>query len=1016
MNSESTNKRSERLPLVNSGRHADSVRIVFPLRFPIAHNDLNFLAFANDPHVFPPGPVRRAIWQETVGKHLWAKSREEASKANAQAKASHTAVVETIEAENHRIDLSNESATRDYKRQLAKYARQLSKYEKTYTGDALLRLIDKKRQRVIARAEDERSEVQTTVRQLQGRAAIDGIHEELLVIATIGSLIATPSPFVAPIVTAIAFILFASSAARYEFFLASAVRNACSGYIDSRGTRFPFSSLILPLLLSIVPGVSFLLVLMWWHTLGEFQKGAENWYTDQFHGVRRRQRLYAFEERMRKPEAIRKLLKGAVAPTRPQAPQLQSRRSIPEPPPLVVASVPTPPADYYDKVESRQGPIVVRGSKLYDVEVVRDLARQFIFENKEVRPFFTHVGVPLPILFEQASHFLLIGASGSGKSTFMTSLMSAFLPLTKGQAAEVTARSPELSLRRPVNAHEWSRSLTHQAIVYDAKREHVPKLAALGFDPAVDMFIFDTEDSRGVAWDVATDVDDRVSIEKFVDALVPAPLSRNELSEKDAFWEQQARYLIEAVIVSFRNAAINAGRKPDWNLRDLVNAFDSKSNLKSVLRFHDTPSSISEQHLDLADTQASSVYMTASNQIKKFKSAANRWHAAQREGRTLSLKTWAKEYAHSVLVLPNTLSNPLVNLALNRALLKTLTNLTLSDEYSRVLDAEGRTHTLRRYFFFDELGYAGYLPDIERLMGEGRSFGAQVITGLQQLSQLQKTYGKEAADSIIGHHSYMALMKNGDVETVEWACKRIGRALHEYSRTATTSGESDGTTLMKQEGRNDGTTRVVQRTAMRGGSIARSNSSNKSLMQGWSRDHRRQMIHSGSHSTQESETETTSDQWQDSESAGEQDTHGTNSSESVSRIHSENSSQTVSRELREELTVFASEIMSMPNPETDGIAAAISIASGFPIWRADLTKDEVPVYYQEPQALTRVRKVVGWSDDEAVSKSTSWNQDDVKRLCLDRQPKQSGLIPNITVHQIADEGKGVSPLSDDFEF
>jgi hypothetical protein len=108
--------------------------------------------------------------------------------------------------------------------------------------------------------------------------------------------------------------------------------------------------------------------------------------------------------------------------------------------------------------------------------------------------------------------------------------------------------------------------------------------------------------------------------------------------------------------------------------------------------------------------------------------------------------------------------------------------------------------------------------------------------------------------------------------------------------------------------------------------------------------------------------------------------------------------------------------MNMPNPETDGRAAAIAIASGFPIWRADLTKDEVPAYYEHPEALDCVPNIVGWRDDEAVSKSVSWNQDDLKRLCLDGQPKQAAHIPNVAAHRVSLEPNDLLPLNDDFDF
>ena len=45
--------------------------------------------------------------------------------------------------------------------------------------------------------------------------------------------------------------------------------------------------------------------------------------------------------------------------------------------------------------------------------------------------------------------------------------------------------------RSPSSPQEFSRSLTFQAVIYNAKEENVPFLAGLGFNTSVDLIIMD---------------------------------------------------------------------------------------------------------------------------------------------------------------------------------------------------------------------------------------------------------------------------------------------------------------------------------------------------------------------------------------------------------------------------------------------------------------------------------------------------------------------------------------------
>ena len=58
----------------------------------------------------------------------------------------------------------------------------------------------------------------------------------------------------------------------------------------------------------------------------------------------------------------------------------------------------------------------------------------------------------------------------------------------------------------------------------------------------------------------------------------------------------------------------------------------------------------------------------------------------------------------------------------------------------------------RMFFVIDELPGLQKLEVISKLMAEGRKYDAAIVTGIQLVSQLYRTYGKEAGETMLGLH------------------------------------------------------------------------------------------------------------------------------------------------------------------------------------------------------------------------------------------------------------------------
>ncbi|WP_442483342.1 type IV secretion system DNA-binding domain-containing protein [Aeoliella sp. SH292] len=683
----------------------------------------------------------------------------------------------------------------------------------------------------------------------------------------------------------------------------------------------------------------------------------------------------------------------------PKPPAEPLRHPLMAMPPLPQFKTPReimPPDSCFDTTEMGDIEHVFKGSQVYGIEQVTTLARAHLFAGDKVRPHFQFGGVPFATT-GNSPHMLVVGTTGSGKTTTLLRLMSSLLPLSNAQATRLAEHLSSGTAPYPESSHQWSRSQMHQAVVYNAKSEYLKYLEAFGFDSDVDLFNLDPADPNGYAWDVAADINDYESIQKFSEQLIPKSTAASQ-DKNQEFWNGTARTVLEAIIVSFRNAARHAGEEPSWTLRDLVTAVASDDSIKHILRWHDTPVQKLHECFGLADTQTSSVMMTLRNCLSEFRLVANRWYDARNRGRAISLKKWCLEGGHSVLVLPNTLELVASYAPLNKALVKALTGLWLDDTYSIYIDENGKRQKRHRHLFIDEFGQAGQFDELERLMAEGRSYGVNVVLGLQQLSQVRKAYGEDGSETIIGLCSYLACLKSNDTRTRKWMSEHIGNCLRSYEKATFTYSTSKGITNTTSENRTDGqsegSSRSLNASSSKGtsdtvGSSVSNSIANQQSTTSASRPGERGSVttgttvthgladnssHSNNESTSEGTTTGSSHQRNTSTSKG--------TSEAVNNTTNQGTSTTT--ELRGEPAVEADEFGNFPDPETTGKCEGIYLTPTLPVFRTTLRMAQMQPEFEFPEKLDRPKVRRNDEQDQAVSRSIEWGPEDLQRLFLDK--------------------------------
>jgi len=643
---------------------------------------------------------------------------------------------------------------------------------------------------------------------------------------------------------------------------------------------------------------------------------------------------------------------------------------------------------------------VIRGAKVATLEEVRRLASHRLLSDGIEQPHFYFGGIPHGFRTSGASSILVIGGSGSGKTATIRNLMNELMPLPESIRSRyhcherLEAYPATVGLYYDSEEHgkyqhdrgnvlqHWSRSFTHQAVVYNAKNEYLSILTSLGFREEEDVIILDPADPRCYAWDVASDVNDPESIRRFAAMLIP-----DNPKSPSQFFLDKARRLVEAVVNSFRNTAIAQGKKPDWNLRDLVLAFRTNKTLRAALVLDDDSDATIASVLDVAAAQADGAYGTATQHLDNFRLVAARWHQAEKEGRKIGLSDWLKNWPNTVLVLPQTTNEESSYKPLNRALLQHMTKLVLTHEHSKTVDSDGHTQSLKRYFFFDEVGEAGHLDSLKRLLSEGREFGAHVVLGLHQISQFHESFGKEATTTILGLCQYFALLRTQCHETADWMSKRVGSWVKRYERSTFTYGKN--------------TNKTWSDTQTEGSSHGSSNS--KAIA------HSQNVGKSYSESSSPQVVTTTSTK-SSSDSLTNTNTRSLNWSQNISEAHTkggsggQSESEATAEEYKVEEAALASQFLYLPDPEDERLIGGYYVCPSLPTYQASISTDEI---FQRLPSLPEVEQQ-HWETEE-VSKLKQWDREDLRRLGLDMS---EDLPPSIT----RDADPEPRELRDDFQW
>lgn len=323
---------------------------------------------------------------------------------------------------------------------------------------------------------------------------------------------------------------------------------------------------------------------------------------------------------------------------------------------------------------------------------------------------YTLGGVPYPYGLEQ-SHTVVIGTTGSGKTTQLKSLV-----------AEMRARGDS-------------------AVIFDLTGSFIESF----YNPNTDI-VLNPSDERCPCWSVFEDCSTQAEFTSAAQALIP-----HDGGGGDPFWVQSARLLFVQMCIKLQEYGLTTNADLADNL--------IKADLK---RLHKILMDTSAAPLTSPDAAKMAMSIRA-----VFTANADALSTIPQDGEFFSIREWVlkKEKPGSILFV----SARYVDLALYKTLLTLFLDIAVN-----TLMTLPRTASLRTWYMFDELGALHRLPAIENGLQTARGFGGAMVLGLHSFARLQAVYGKEGAENMTSLVGSKLVLKTGDRKTAETCAEFIG--------------------------------------------------------------------------------------------------------------------------------------------------------------------------------------------------------------------------------------------------
>ena len=407
------------------------------------------------------------------------------------------------------------------------------------------------------------------------------------------------------------------------------------------------------------------------------------------------------------------------------------------------------------------------------------------------------------------NHFMVVGATGSGKTLTIRLLMQRVL--------------------RAIGTGK-----NHRALIYDAKQDVVSLLAGMGLDRRAAIYTLNPFDARCVCWDMQMDITEPATAFQAATLLIP-----DDKNSSQPFFVSSAQSLLYGVMLAFIMQRKNAGA--EWRFSDLVRAMQSTEQLNRLLNSNEETKPIATRFFSNKETLGN-IMSTVATKMLVYEPIAAMWDKAYDAGNRVSLTDWllspaereqawlAREkeaqdasrvarpsqsgtfprpkrplpslpkpasFENYILILGNNEKARRPLDAINRVLFQRVTELILDQGEVTKKDTDAGQER-RTWLFLDEVAEAGRLDGLSSLLAKGRSKGACVVLGFQDIDGLKEVYGENLTYALTGQCAQKAILRLESPSTAEWASKLFGSYEAIEHRSSFTYSEQNSVTIAQE--------------------------------------------------------------------------------------------------------------------------------------------------------------------------------------------------------------------------
>ncbi len=341
----------------------------------------------------------------------------------------------------------------------------------------------------------------------------------------------------------------------------------------------------------------------------------------------------------------------------------------------------------------------------------------------------------LPLRKVRERHFMIMGATGSGKSTVIHTILHDIVPYILPGSNQ-------------------------RLIIYDPKPEFASNIYAIK-DSGVDLILMHPHDKRAYAWDIAADVAHENDAMGIAATLVPEPTGTDDAA---MFFNKMSRGLITHTLLGLKSIL-----KQDWTFTDFVYVMLNPDLRRKVIA---TRQHGRELLADLgSDRTADNIQADVRGRFEGLRRLSDYMHQHVMDGKSVSLKNWVK--TEGILVLgADTEPSSMLN-ELNRTVMTRLQAILLNRDLNP--PKEGDDSPFNTAIIIDEFAKFSNHEALSTTLLEGRWLGIFALLAFQTRHSLVSAFKTEAnVETLTSQLGNKMILAVEDPKDTKWAAELLG--------------------------------------------------------------------------------------------------------------------------------------------------------------------------------------------------------------------------------------------------